>query len=283
MKRNVTAIIQARMNSTRLPNKVLLKIGKIPMLLHVINQTKASKYIKNVIIATTNSPSDKKIVNFCIKNEIGYFRGSSKDVLDRYYKCAKKFSCNPVVRISSDCPFIDPCIIDKTISKFLRNSFDYIGNNLEKKDNKWQNSLCKFPQGMVVEICKFKTLEKAWKQAKKPSEREHVFPYVQFNPKIFKVSNVKNNTDLTYIRCTVDRKQDLKFVREIWKRKSQLKKITHNKDILKIIQNEPDLVKINNKISFDEGYQKSLKKDVSLKKQDIVIYNLNSLNKKCKS
>lgn len=264
MKRNVTAIIQARMNSTRLPNKALLKIGEIPMLLHVINQTKASKYIKNVIIATTNSPSDKKIVSFCIKNKIDYFRGSSKDVLDRYYKCGNFFSCNPIVRISSDCPFIDPSIIDKTISKFLRNSFDYIGNNLEKKDNEWQNSLCKFPQGMVIEICRFETLEEAWNQAQKPSEREHVFPYVQFNPKIFKVSNISNKKNLSFIRCTVDHKEDLKFVREIWKRKSKRKKIIHVDDIVKIIMKEPNLLNINSKFSFDEGYQKSLKSDIQI-------------------
>lgn len=261
MKRNITAIIQARMNSRRLPNKALLKIGEIPMLLHVINQAKASKYIKNVIIATTNSSSDKKIVNFCIKNNIDYFRGSSKDVLDRYYKCGKKFSCNPIVRISSDCPFIDPIIIDKTISKFLRNSFDYIGNNLEKKDNEWQNSLCKFPQGMVIEICKFQTLEEAWNQAQKPSEREHVFPYIQFNPKMFKVSNIFSKKNFSFIRCTVDHKEDLKFVREIWKRKSKKKKIIHVDDIVKIILKEPNLLNINSKFLFDEGYQKSLKLD----------------------
>jgi spore coat polysaccharide biosynthesis protein SpsF len=254
------------MGSTRLSGKIMKKIGDQPMLYHVIKQTMESKYVDDVIIATTCSKKDKKIVDFCIQNNLKYFQGSNNDVLDRYYKCAKKFSCDPVVRISSDCPFIDPLIIDKIISKFLKNSYDYVANNIEKFSGKWQNDTCKFPQGMVVEVCKFKTLEKAWKKAKKPSEREHVFPYVQFNPKIFKVSNVKNNTDLSYIRCTVDRKQDLKFVREIWKRKNQSKKIIHNKDILKIIQNEPNLVKINNKFSFDEGYKKSLKKDISLKK-----------------
>jgi spore coat polysaccharide biosynthesis protein SpsF len=254
------------MGSIRLSGKIMKKIGNQPMLYHVIKQTLASKYVDDVIIATTCSNKDKKIVDFCIQNNLKYFQGSNNDVLDRYYKCAKKFSCDPVVRINSDCPFIDPLVIDTIISKFLKNSYDYVANNFDKLGGKWQNDICKFPQGMVVEICKFKTLEKAWKQAKKPSEREHVFPYVQFNPKIFKISNIKNKKDLSYIRCTVDREQDLKFVQEIWKRKHKSKKIIHIEDILKIIQNNPNLVKINNKISFDEGYQKSIKKDLKFKK-----------------
>ena len=249
------------MNSTRLPNKVLLKIGDKSMLHLVVNQTRNSKLIDEIIIATTTSTKDKAIANFCTKNGLYYFRGSSNDVLDRYYKCAKKFSCDIIVRISSDSPFIDPIVIDKTISKFLQNSYDYIGTNLEKIGNKWENSLCNFPHGMTVEICKFKILEKAWKRAKKPSEREHVFPYVQFNPKMFKVSNVKNKTDLSFIRCTVDRKEDLKFVREIRKRLPDSKKIIHISDIIKIIKKEPNLIEINNKIPFDEGYQKSLQDD----------------------
>ena len=103
------------MNSTRLPNKAMLKIGNEPMISHVIKQTMASKFIKNVIITTTKKPDDIQIVNYCIKNNIRCYRGSSNDVLDRYYKCSKKFSCDPVIRISSDCPFIDPKIIDKII------------------------------------------------------------------------------------------------------------------------------------------------------------------------
>ena len=151
--------------------------------------------------------------------------------------------------------------------KFRKNSFDYVSNNFEKKNKKWENSMCGFPQGMVVEICNYKTLEKAWKKAKKPSEREHVFPYVQFNTRSFKVSNLVYKKDLSFIRCTVDKKEDLKFVRELWKRIPKTKKIIHIKDILKIVKNEPLLVKINNKINFDDGYKKSIQKDIKYLKK----------------
>lgn len=256
----IDVIIQARMNSKRLPNKALLKIGDKPMLHHVVKQTQASKYVNNVIIATTRSEKDKKIINFCKKNGLKYFCGSSNNVLDRYYKCASLYSCDPVIRISSDCPFIDPNVIDKIILKFFKNSYHYVSNNLDKVNNKWQNSTCNFPQGMVVEICKFKTLEKVWKESTKPSEKEHVFPYLQFNSKFTK-SNIKNKKDLSFIRCTVDKSEDLSFMNEIWKRLPKPKKIIHIDDLEKIINNEPNLVKLNNQIDFDEGYKKSLHKD----------------------
>lgn len=252
------AIIQARMSSTRLPGKVMMKINDLPMIHYVINQTKAARLIDDVIIATTNDARDKKIVEYCIKNKIKYFRGSNEDVLDRYYKCAKKFKCNPVIRISSDSPLIDPTVIDRTIKKFMNNSYDYTSTNIKKKNGKWVNSACNFPQGMVVEVSTFKALEKAWKEAKKPSEREHVFPYVQFNPKLFKISNVENRVNLSSIRCTVDRKNDIIFVREIYSRISPKKKFVLIRDIRKIIRNVPDLVNINKNIKFDEGYRRSL-------------------------
>ena len=206
------------MSSTRLPGKVLLPINKKSMLECVIHQTKQSKFIDEVIVATTKNKEDDKIVNFCKKNNVLYFRGSKNDVLDRYYQCAKKFNCKVILRITSDCPLIDPNVIDRGIEIFFQKSLDYIGNNIDYKNKKWQNATCNFPQGMTVEICKFDVLKKAWRDAKKPSEREHVFPYVQFNPKVFLIGNFKKNTDFSYIRCTVDRQEDLKFVREIYKK-----------------------------------------------------------------
>lgn len=268
MNHKVKIIVQARMGSTRLPNKALLKIGDKPMLQHVVNQIKKSKYVDEIIIATTTSKKDEKIVTFCKKNNLNYFRGSNQNVLNRYYHCSKKYSCDPVVRISSDCPFIDPYVIDKTVEIFFAKSYDYVSNNIEKIKNKWENSICNFPQGMVIEICNFRSLEKAWKNARKPSEKEHVFPYVQFTPSKFKIFSFSHESDLSYIRCTVDKKQDLKFVREVWRRIPKSKKIIHISDIEKIIKKEPHLIEINNSIKYDEGYLKSVEKDIQHAKKN---------------
>lgn len=251
------------MNSSRLPRKVLRKIGNLPMLHHVVRQTKASKLVDEVIIATTKTNEDDKIIDFCKKNNLKYFRGSDSDPLDRYYKCAKMYGCEPIIRLASDNPFVDPAVIDLIIRKFLRSSYDYISNTYEKKGKNWQVSPCNFPQGVVVEISSFKALEKAWREAKKLSEREHVFPYLISNPNLFRIYSIKNSTDLSYIRCTVDRIEDLKFVREIYSRLPQ-EKIIHIKDIVKIVRKEPYLLAINSNNIFAEGYKKSLIKDLEV-------------------
>jgi len=248
------------MDSSRLPKKVLRKIGKKPMLHHVIKQTLASKIINEVIIATTKEKIDDSIIDYCKQNKIKVFRGSKMDLLDRYFQCAKKYDCDPIIRITSDCPLIDPNVIDKIISEFIKKKYDYLANNLEKIKGKWNNSMCNFPQGMTVEVSTYSALEKAWKEAKKPSEREHVFPYIQFNPQIFKVNRIKYHKDLSYIRCTVDRINDLKFIRKIYNLLPNKKYITIS-DIEQVINQNPKLVSINNKIPFDEGYQISLIED----------------------
>lgn len=256
-KQKVTAIIQARMCSSRLPEKIIKKINGGTVLDYVIKQTCASKYVENIIIATTKSYFDNKIVNYCKKNKIDVFRGKTNDVLDRYYQCAKKYDCDPVLRVSSDCPLIDPEIIDKVIEKFFQGKFDYVSNNFEGS----KNSLCNFPQGMVVEISSRQALEKAWKNAKKPSEREHVFPYIQFHPKLFKNKAIKNYENLSFIRCTIDHPEDLKFVKEIVKRLPKNIEIIKINHIKKIVNSNPEIVKINNWIDFEEGYKKSLDLD----------------------
>ena len=131
MKKKIYAIIQARMSSSRLPGKVLKKIKQKPMLHYVIKQVKASKMVDEIIIVTTTEKEDKPIVDFCLKNKIKCFRGSKLDLLDRYYNCAKKYNCDPIVRVTSDCPIVDPEVIDLTISEFLKKKYDYISNNLE--------------------------------------------------------------------------------------------------------------------------------------------------------
>jgi spore coat polysaccharide biosynthesis protein SpsF len=231
----IDCIIQARMGSTRLPGKVMMKVDKTNTILsHVINQLKNSKKIDKIIIATTDLQEDDVIVNHAKILKTNLFRGNAVDVLDRYYQCAKKFSSKIIVRITADNPLIDPNIVDDIINQFLKNSSDYITNANPRT----------YPYGTEVEVFSFQALEKASNNAKKPSEREHVTPYFHNNKEEFKMSNIKFTENLSYLRWTVDRENDLKFVRKIISEiKSRPILMT---DIIKLISQEPTITSINN-------------------------------------
>jgi len=242
-------IVQARLGSSRLPGKVLMEIdGKNSILYYVIKQLQQCTLLNEIIIATSILKEDDKIAEFVKKMGIPCFRGNSHDVLDRYYQCAKKFNLANIVRITADCPLIDPTLVDQVIEEFFSNHCDYATNSLPKT----------FPQGTETEIFSFKALERSWKNAKKPSEREHVTPYIK-NNKIFKKVIIKSSKDLSDFRWTVDRIEDLIFVREVV---SKIKKrpILMN-DILEVLSKEPELIEINKNHVKDEGYLKSLKED----------------------
>lgn len=179
-----------------------------------------------------------------------YFRGNQFDVLDRYYQCAKYYGIENIVRISGDAPLIDPRIVDKVIDYYKNSQFDYV-NNFNYKN--------RYPVGTEVEIFSFKTLETAWKKAKKPSEREHVTPYIYSNPNEFSISHLEYGYDLSNLHWTVDRLEDLEFVRTIYKKID--KRPILLEDILKLLEKEPALLVINKKIDPHQGYKKSLQED----------------------
>lgn len=232
----IGCIIQARLGSTRFPKKILSSVNLSDSVLSFgIKQIQQSTLIDKLIIATTNLPEDDELVNYIKKLNITAFRGNSVDVLDRYYQCAKKFSFSIIVRITSDCPLIDPIIMDEVISNFLnnKNSFDYASNVHPQRT---------FPHGSDVEIFTFEALETAWKEAKKSSEREHVTPYLYNNQK-FKLFNHTSKNDLSDFRWTIDYFEDLELVKEIIS-KIQKRPILI-KDIITLISKNPDLKKIN--------------------------------------
>lgn len=244
----IGCIIQARMSSERLPGKVLMNIEEDCTILNsVIEQVMYSNFIEKIVVATTTDKIDDKIEEFLKKKQVSCFRGEPLDVLDRYYKCAKEHSFSEIVRITSDNPLIDPKIIDLVISEFKEKKFDYICNFFPRT----------FPQGTEVEIFTFSTLHKTWLEAKKESEREHVTPYIYNNPEKFKISNLEYKKNLSNLRWTVDREQDLKFVQEIKKRID--KKPIFMTDILEILEKNPDLIQINSNHIVNEGYLKSIK------------------------
>ena len=245
------------MGSTRLPGKVMMKVRNKPLLYYVINQTLHSKKIYKTIIATTNLLQDNKIVEFANSLGVEIYRGSELDVLDRYYKCAKKYNADSIVRITADCPLIDPQLIDKCITEFEKNEFDYFSNINKKEGNKRIYYPNGFPLGFAVEVFTFKALEEAWKNAKKPSEREHVGKYFLSNPTLFKIGNIENSNDYSDMRLTIDYIIDFDLIKTIIEYFPD-DEIYNMEKIAQFLNKKTQLKQMNSHISFDQEYQKSL-------------------------
>ena len=246
---SITAIIQARMGSSRLGGKVLMKINGSSILECLLKQISFSKLLDDIIIATTLNKEDDEIFYFAKKNGIKIFRGSEKDVLDRYYQCSKQFSLTHIARITADNPLIDPTIIDKVITLYKNNRYDYVNNFLERT----------FPVGTECEVFSFESLEKTWREAKNKTDREHVTSFIYKNPKKFSIGCLKNKKNLSHLHWTVNRIEDLNLVKAIYAKISNLP--VQLKDILKILDEDPALIEINKNIDPHQGYLKSFKED----------------------
>ena len=247
----ILAILQARFSSTRLPGKVLKKILGKPMLSLQLERIKHSKRIEELIVATSTEDSDNKIESLCKSMEIPCFRGSLNDVLDRFYQAALPYKPENIVRLTGDCPLIDPLIIDNVIDLCIRGEFDYVSNALEPT----------FPDGLDVEAFKFSAHETAWKEAFLPSHREHVTPFIYQNPERFRIDNYRNNIDLSYLRWTVDLPQDFELVRQIYEALYRQNPKFTTQDILTFLHNNPSLLQINKSILRNEGLKKSEEAD----------------------
>lgn len=257
MKR-VVAIIQARMGSTRLPGKVFKTIVGKPMLWHVIERLKRAKIIDDIVIATTTKEIDRPITKLAMDLEVKSFAGSEEDVLDRYFYAAIAHKADVIVRIAADCPLIDPEVVDKVIRFFLESDFDYVSNS-ETATRKPT-----YPEGLDTEVFSFRVLEKTWKEARWQSEREHVTPYIYKNHEIFKVGGVECEEPMSDMRWTVDYKEDLEFVREVFRRLYKKGEVFRMKDVLVLLNKCPWLMEINKGIKRRIGYQTSLEKDKRL-------------------
>lgn len=255
----IGAIVQARMGSTRLPGKVLIRLIDKPILCHIIERLRKVKSIDEIIIAISNNARDNPIEKVAKVIQTKIFTGSEEDVLDRYYQAASKYKVNIILRITADCPLIDPQIINKLIKYYLRNKdkFDYI--SLPKN----------YPEGIDAEVFSFKALKKAWQEAKLPSEREHVTPYILNHPKIFGLGRLPKDIqgDFSYLHWSVDEERDLKFVRGVFKKLYHKDYIFYTKDVLKLLKNEPQMIEINKGLTGNEGYLKSLKEDKIFKER----------------
>ncbi len=253
MKNKNLCIIQARMSSTRLPNKVLKKIKNIPLLEYEIQRVKQSKKIDKIIIATSIQKIDDKIEKLCQKIGIACFRGSEDDVLDRYYQCALKHPLyNNIIRITGDCPLIDPAVIDQIIVFFEKNNYDYASNMMEET----------FPDGMDTEIFTRDALIESAEKAKLASEREHLTQYIVKNKK-FKKGNFAAAHDWSHFRLTVDNPEDFEVISFLIKNS----KITDSYlDYISLLTKNPKIMIKNMKIKRNEGLIKSLREDFIINK-----------------
>lgn len=240
------AIIQARMSSSRLPGKVLQEIAGQPMLARVAERARRARTVDDVMIATTTDPSDDPIEALC--HERGYlvYRGSMFDVLDRFYGAASSAHADRIVRITADCPVIDPAVIDQVVEAFETTGADFACNRLPPP---WHRT---FPIGLDTEVCSFAGLERAWKEAALPYEREHVMPYFYDEEGRFKVHVVEHDPDYGEQRWTVDTAEDLRLLREIFARFNGDDTFTWM-DVLHLVEREPQLALINANVRHKVG------------------------------
>ena len=236
----ITCIIQARMSSSRLPGKVMEKIHEDKRVIdYVVDQLTASKKIEKIIVAIPDTLEDNVTYEHLISKNISVYRGSLKNVLDRYYQCANLNCSSIIVRITADCPLIDPQIVDRVITKFVKNDFDYVANTHPRT----------FPYGTETEVFSFEALKQAWTETNDEFDQEHVTPYFYKNPEKFKMGNLSQDLNQSDYRWTIDYAEDLEFVKKVTHRIQKNPILTEH--IIELLKKNPEIVKINKKYNHE--------------------------------
>jgi len=246
----LAAIIQARLGSSRLPGKALADVAGKPMLERLVERVRASRHVEEIVIATTEKPQDEALVEFARKQELKVMRGSETDVLDRFYQAAKTFGVKTIVRVTPDCPLMDPEIIDQVVELFRSGEFDYASNTMGKR----------FPDGMDVEVFSFEALERAHRETEVASDREHVTPYIKASGK-FRIAALEASEDLSNLKWSVDHEVDLAFARAVYARLGSNGHHFGMEDILALVRKSPELAALNQSSISEEGYFKSFLDD----------------------
>ena len=249
----ITIVVQARMSSSRLEGKVMLPILDEPLLYRMIERIKQIKHSVNIVVATSTEKSDNKIVHLCHDKNITLYRGDLNNLLDRHYQVGVITGADVVIKIPSDCPLIDPSVIDKVIDFYLQNSnkYDFV-SNLHPAT---------YPDGNDVELMSFNALEKAWNEAYRPLELEHTTPYFWENPDKFRIGNVEWETGLDYSmshRFTIDYEADYQFINRVYEELYPLNPKFTLDDILDLIASKPEIYNINNKYAGVNWYRNHL-------------------------
>lgn len=249
------AIVQGRMASSRLPDKILKEINGKPMLAWVVERAGMARRIDQVIVATTIDPSDDAVEAYCQAHGIACYRGSMHDVLDRFYQAARQYQADVVVRFTADCPLLDPQLVDHVLAEFFKAGADFAANRLPPPFTRT------YPIGLDTEVATFAALERAWKEATAKHDREHVMPYLYEVDGRFKVVRVEYEQDYGWMRWTVDTAEDLELIRQVALRLQDQPNFTWL-DVLAVFQREPQLAEINSNVQHrtmfdvDERFKK---------------------------
>ena len=243
----VLAIVQARMASSRLPGKVMADIEGEPMLGRVVDRARRAKCLDEIIVAATTDPGDSEIVQFCERREITVFKGHPSDVLDRFYRCAASEQADVIVRLTGDCPLIDPDLIDLTTRVLLDAdpALDFAANRLPQNRT--------YPIGLDTEVCSFRALEIAWEEADQRYQREHVMPFIYEHEDRFRIRVIEYEKDLGEMRWTVDTPEDLELVRQVYRNFGGRDDFSWL-EVLRLFEERPELAKINAGVEHKTRY-----------------------------
>lgn len=232
---STVAVLQARLSSQRLPGKVLAPILQRPMLARQIERVRRAGSIDRIVVATSEHASDLPLAALCRELDVECFRGNLDDVLDRYYRAARRFQAEVIVRLTGDNPLADPGVIDTVVGNFFRHRCDYASNTIERT----------YPRGIDVEVMSLKCLEYTWRMASDPYEREHVTPFIHHQSRLFTRRFHRHHEDLSALRWTVDEPVDLEFVRAVYDRLFVENPTFSWLDVVNLLRRDPQLARIN--------------------------------------
>lgn len=248
----ILGILQARTSSSRLPGKVLLPIVGRPMLALQIERMLRARRVDRWVLATSTNAEDDALEGIARSAGVDCFRGSLDDVLDRFYRAAERYAPEHVVRTTGDCPLFDPEVLDVGIAAYLSSGVDYLSNCVEAT----------YPDGLDYEVFRFSALEEAWKEARLPSQREHVTPFINRQPDRFSVKHFRNPAgDFSSLRWTVDQPEDLPLVRSVYEALYASNPQFGLNDVLRYLESRPTLSEANSGVKRNEGYQLSLDRE----------------------
>jgi len=250
----ILAILQARVSSLRLPGKVLRPIFGQPMLTRQIERVRRARLLDELVVATSQDASDDPIAELCGALGVHCFRGSLDDVLDRFHSAARLYSPKHIVRLTGDCPLADPELIGRIVEFYLAGAYDYASNTITPS----------FPDGLDVEVFRMACLVQAWEEAKLPSHREHVTPFLYENPRRFRLGSFRCATDLSSLRWTVDEPADFDLVTRIYEALYPERPEFSTADILAYLDAHPEMKSLNKHIARNEGLEKSQQDDLAL-------------------